>query len=85
MAKPKESSPAAKRRFRVYARSVDYFSVDILAESKDAALELAETVDGGCFESPGSFDRGEWEIESAEEVPEGQPFEPVDQRHYNTL
>jgi hypothetical protein len=74
------------RQYRVHVCSTEYFSIDVLAKNEHHALEIAEQVDGGYFEpSKGICAPGPWEIERAEEIPPGEPFEPLDERHYQTL
>lgn len=53
-----------KKKFRVFAKYEVYCSVDIEADSKEEAEEIAYNMDGGDFEQTreDAFDDGNWDI-----------------------
>lgn len=53
------------KKFRVYAKMTEWLYVDVDAESKEAAEEIASKIDGGEFSG---CQNGLWEIENAEEI-----------------
>ena len=82
---PKNAASAARRkRFRVFAESSDRPFVDVYAYDKADALKLAGTIDGGFFQ-PSKWADCSWEIASAIEIPDGQPFDPIDGSRLGTL
>lgn len=86
MATVKRKSPAQKKRFRVHARSVDYFSIDVFAKDRDEAHEIAERVDGGYFTtSPKNGYWGCWAIDQVDEITDDEPFHPLDESCLNSL
>ena len=46
-------------KFRIYAKSISYVYIDIEAETKEKAMEVAEEADGGEFHDDGC---GDWEF-----------------------
>jgi hypothetical protein len=78
-----DKSPAEKR-FRVYACSCECPHVDVMAKDAGEAMEIAEGIDGGHFDSSNDWDNGSWDIDSAEEVSEADSFHPIDESLYGT-
>lgn len=50
----------AKKKFRVWAKSIGYCCIEIEAKSKEEAEEIGKNIDGGDFEE--DEEMGEWEI-----------------------
>lgn len=47
-------------KFRVWARSIDWLYVDVEAETKEQAYEVAEELDGAEFHTAHGY--GDWEM-----------------------
>lgn len=56
-----------KKRFKVYARSDCYYTIEVEAENAEEAIRIAEDTDGGEFDECESNDYA-WNIERAEEL-----------------
>lgn len=55
------------KKFRVWAKTVDYCYLDVEADSKEEAMEVAEEADGGAFHN--DWSNGEWEfVDEVEEI-----------------
>lgn len=52
----------AKKIFKVWAKCTSYCWLDVEADNKEEAEEIAENTDGGDFEQPIDSDDGDWEI-----------------------
>lgn len=52
------------KKYRVWARSIDYCFLDVEAESEKEAMEIAQNTDGGEFFTTLL---GEWEFDKVEE------------------
>lgn len=54
------------KKFRVWGKSVDYCYIDVCANTKEEAIELANEIDAGEF----IFDNGYFELLNEDEVEE---------------
>ena len=54
------------KKFRVWARCIDYVYIDVEAEDKYQAKEIAEEIDGGDFHN-NACDVG-WEFDDVDEL-----------------
>jgi hypothetical protein len=53
------------KTYRVMASSVEYYYLDIEAESEDKAWDIAYHADGGDFKS---YAMGDWQIDGVEDA-----------------
>jgi len=54
------------KKWLVHASSMSYYTLEVAAETEEKALEIANDTDGGAWKE--LDDRGDWEIEKAEEI-----------------
>jgi len=54
--------------YHVVMKSIEYYGIDIEADSAEEAEEIARNTDGGEFDWEGNTD---WEIDCVRENPEG--------------
>lgn len=64
--RPRKEMVIKMRKYRVWARSIDYCYLDVEAESEDEAYDIASQTDGGefCCDSAS----GEWEMDHVDKI-----------------
>ena len=66
-----------KKTFRVYARSVEEFYVDVHAKNEEEARDIANSIDGSEFTPTNEFG-GDWSIDEAEPIEHDPDFKNDD-------
>ena len=77
MLKHNDAKPKQKRKYRIFAKSIDYLIADVWARDDDEAHRLSRETDGGNFKVMA----GNWLIEEVRHLNDEdlafEPFQPL--------